>query len=103
MGFDIIEINLVASLAEYHQTLVEDQTANRLQESVALFKTIFNIPWIKQSSIILFFNKKDIFKEKIKYFNLKNTFEDFMGDDTDLVETIKFIIELFTDIPQTQG
>jgi len=100
---DVSSLIFIASLAEYHQTLVEDQTANRLQESVALFKTIFNIPWIKQSSIILFFNKKDIFKEKIKYFNLKNTFEDFVGDDTDLFETIAFIIKLFTDIPQTQG
>ena len=98
---DVSSLIFIASLAEYHQTLVEDHTANRLQESIALFKTIFNIPWINQSSIILFFNKKDIFKEKIKYFKLKNTFQDFVGDDTDLFETIKFIIQLFTDIPQT--
>ena len=56
-------------------------------------KTIFNIPWIKQSSIILFFNKKDILKEKIKYFKFKNTFPDFVSDDTDLFETIEFIIQ----------
>ena len=98
---DVSSLIFIASLAEYHQTLVEDPTANRLQESVALFKTIFNIPWIKQTSIILFFNKKDIFKEKIKYFKLKNTFQDFGGDNTDLFETIKFIIQLFTDNPQT--
>ena len=98
---DVSSLIFIASLAEYHQTLVEDPTANRLQEAVALFKTIFNIPWIKQTSIILFFNKKDIFKEKIKYFKLKNTFQDFGGDNTDLFETIKFIIQLFTDIPQT--
>ena len=98
---DVSSLIFIASLAEYHQTLVEDPTANRLQESVALFKTISNIPWIKQSSIILFFNKKDIFKEKIKYFKFKNTFEDFVGDETDLFETITFIVKLFTDIPQT--
>ena len=98
---DVSSIIYIASLAEYHQTLVEDPTANRLKESVALFKTIFSIPWIKQSSIILFFNKKYIFKEKIQYFMLKNTFEDFVGDETDLFETITFIIKLFTDIPQT--
>ena len=98
---DVSSLIYIASLAEYHQTLVEDPTANRLKESVALFKTIFSIPWIKQSSIILFFNKKDIFKEKIKYFKLKNTFEDYVGDETDLFETIPFIIKLFTGIPQT--
>ena len=98
---DVASVIFIASLAEYNQTLVEDPTANRLHESVALFKTIFNIPWIEHASVILFFNKSDIFKEKIKYFQLRNIFEDFIGEYIDVGEAMTFIISKFTEAPQT--
>ena len=96
----VSSVIFIASLAEYNQSLVEDPSANRLLESIALFKTIFNIPWIEQTSVILFLNKRDIFKEKIKYFKLKDTFEDYMGEERDFSQAKQFIMEKFTEVAQ---
>lgn len=38
---------------------------NKLEESKALFKTIVTSRWFRESSVILFLNKFDIFEEKI--------------------------------------
>ena len=69
-------IIFIASLAEYNLTLVEDPSVNRLEESVALFRTILKNPWLQSTpdavkSMILFLNKRDIFYEKIQYFHLR--------------------------------
>ena len=73
---NVASIIFIASLAEYNLTLVEDPSVNRLEESVALFRTILKNPWLQSSpeavkSMILFLNKKDIFYEKIQYFHLR--------------------------------
>ena len=56
--------------------MVEDPSVNRLEESVALFRTILKNPWLQSTpdavkSMILFLNKRDIFYEKIHYFHLR--------------------------------
>jgi len=56
----------VAALSCYNQTLWEDQRINRMQESLALFKSILNMEGLERVHIILFLNKCDIFAEKIK-------------------------------------
>ena len=73
---NVASIIFIASLAEYNLTLVEDPSVNRLEESVALFRTILKNPWLQSTpdavkSMILFLNKKDIFYEKIQYFHLR--------------------------------
>ena len=67
---DVNSVIFIASLSAYNVCLVEDPSVNRLQESIALFKIILKIPWIKRAAVILFLNKKDIFKEKLRYFDL---------------------------------
>ena len=73
---NVASIIFIASLAEYNLTLVEDPSVNRLEESVALFRTILKNPWLQSTpdavkSMILFLNKRDIFYEKIHYFHLR--------------------------------
>ena len=73
---NVASIIFIASLAEYNLTLVEDPSVNRLEESVALFRTILKNPWLQSTpeavkSMILFLNKRDIFYEKIQYFHLR--------------------------------
>ena len=46
--------------------LWEDATQNRLKESLALFKNIWNNRWLKTISVILFLNKQDLLAEKIR-------------------------------------
>ena len=50
-----------------------------MEESKALFKTIITYRWFKNSSVILFLNKKDLLEEKIKSSNLADYFPDFQG------------------------
>lgn len=52
--------------SSYNLVLWEDATQNRLKESLALFKNIWNNRWLKTISIILFLNKQDMLAEKIK-------------------------------------
>jgi len=94
---DVSSIIFIASLAEYNMCLVEDAKVNRLEESIALFVTIIKNPWLRQSSMILFLNKKDIFDEKIQYFDLKDHFPDYNGKFCDSIEAKDFILEKFTN------
>ena len=66
-----------------------------LEESIALFHTILRNPWLRQSSMILFLNKKDIFDEKIRYFDLRDHFPSYSGGCCDSVEAKEYILELF--------
>jgi GTPase SAR1 family protein len=65
--FDNVDaVVFVASLSEFDQVLFEDETQNRLDEALDLFKQIVNSKWFKDTSMILFLNKKDLFEQKLK-------------------------------------
>jgi len=53
-------------LSEYDLMLFEDNNVNRMMESLMLFEDICNSPWFKDTSMILFLNKRDLFEDKIK-------------------------------------
>jgi len=69
----------VAAISEYDQTLYEDLKTNRLEEALTLFHEICNSKWFTQSSMLLFLNKRDLFAEKIKQVDLKDSFSDYDG------------------------
>ena len=48
------------------QVLAEDETTNRMNESLRLFKTILEYHWFKDTNVILFLNKKDLLEEKVQ-------------------------------------
>jgi guanine nucleotide-binding protein subunit alpha len=78
--FDAVTaILFLASLAEYDQVLAEDRTKNRLDESLALFESIVNLPWFEKTAVILFLNKHDIFMEKVKKVDIGAYFADYSG------------------------
>ncbi|ETO10214.1 hypothetical protein RFI_27163 [Reticulomyxa filosa] len=54
-------IAFVAALSEYNQTLYEDNSQNRMQESLALFQNMINLDDFKNSHTILFLNKSGNF------------------------------------------
>uniref|UniRef100_A0A915ACQ2 Guanine nucleotide-binding protein G(s) subunit alpha n=1 Tax=Parascaris univalens TaxID=6257 RepID=A0A915ACQ2_PARUN len=63
---DVTAIIFVCASSSYNLVLWEDATQNRLKESLALFKNIWNNRWLKTISVILFLNKQDLLAEKIK-------------------------------------
>ncbi|GBG26255.1 Guanine nucleotide-binding protein subunit alpha [Hondaea fermentalgiana] len=62
-GVDLIIF--VVSISEYDQVLAEDQTKNRLQESLELFNEIANAKWSSKSNILILFNKVDVLRDKL--------------------------------------
>lgn len=77
---DVTAIIFCVAMSEYDQVLHEDETTNRMQESLKLFDSICNNKWFLDTSIILFLNKKDLFEEKIKRSPLTICFPEYTGE-----------------------
>ncbi|KAH7726207.1 GPA-3 protein [Aphelenchoides avenae] len=91
---DVNAIIFIAAISEYDQVLFEDETTNRMIESMRLFESICNSRWFINTSMILFLNKKDLFMEKIKKTSIKIAFPDYKGPNT-YDDQVKFIEEKF--------
>ncbi|KAI3387573.1 hypothetical protein SNEBB_000268 [Seison nebaliae] len=78
---DVTAIIFCVALSEYDQVLYEDESTNRMHESLRLFDSICNNKWFVQTSIILFLNKKDLFANKIDRSPLSVCFPEFPGPD----------------------
>ncbi len=76
---NVTAVIFLAAISEYDQVLVEDESVNRLQEALTLFDSICNSKWFVQTSMILFLNKIDLFKDKLSRSPLVNYFPDFSG------------------------
>ncbi|XP_006513297.1 guanine nucleotide-binding protein subunit alpha-15 isoform X2 [Mus musculus] len=74
---NVIALIYLASLSEYDQCLEENDQENRMEESLALFSTILELPWFKSTSVILFLNKTDILEDKIHTSHLATYFPSF--------------------------
>jgi GTPase SAR1 family protein len=100
---NVTTILFLVAISEYDQLLFEDETVNRMQEALTLFDSICNSRWFVKTSIILFLNKIDRFKEKLPVSPMKNYFPDYEGTDrrmqmciTPRARTDKFLQEAQT-------
>ncbi len=89
----LTSIIFVTSLSEYDQVLLEeknqvckyiqitvsptDGSQNRMAESLVLFESVINSRWFLRTSIILFLNKIDVFKNKLPKVRFPLTFPRF--------------------------
>ncbi|XP_072374567.1 guanine nucleotide binding protein (G protein), alpha activating activity polypeptide O, b isoform X2 [Scyliorhinus torazame] len=87
---DVTAIIFCVALSGYDQVLHEDETTNRMHESLKLFDSICNNKWFTDTSIILFLNKKDIFEDKIKKSPLKICFPEYTGPNM-FAEAVSYI------------
>jgi len=62
---DVTAVIFVAAINEYDQVLFEDARINRMDEAVILFEEICNSKWFVKTAMILFLNKRDLFREKL--------------------------------------
>ncbi|POW03803.1 hypothetical protein PSTT_10860 [Puccinia striiformis] len=74
-------IVFLAAISEYDQFLREEnsvvRSSNRMDEALTLFGSISNSRWFNKTSIILFLNKIDIFKEKVTHSPIQHFYSDF--------------------------
>jgi len=97
---DVTAVIYCAAISEYDQVIREDGKTNRLHESINLFESICTNRWLANIPIILFLNKKDLFKEKIERVNLNICFQDYNGS-ANFKEASTFIEQKFKDIATT--
>ncbi|KAI6096931.1 guanine nucleotide-binding protein alpha-2 subunit [Pisolithus croceorrhizus] len=71
---DVTSILFLVSLSGYDQCLVEDRDANQMQDAMTIWDSICHSQWFKQTSIILFLNKDDLFRKKVAHSDIKNFF-----------------------------
>lgn len=80
-GFEAVtSIIFCVALSEYDQVLLEENGQNRMQESLVLFESVINSRWFLRTSVILFLNKIDIFKQKLPKVPLVNYFPEYTGE-----------------------
>jgi guanine nucleotide-binding protein G(i) subunit alpha len=73
-----------------------------MDEALALFDSICNNKWFTLTSIILFLNKTDLFKEKIKRTPISEHFPDYEGEADDYESSSKFILNKFLKLNHCQ-
>lgn len=98
--FDEVDaVIFVAALSEYDQTLAEAKRTNRMVEALELFRSVCNNRAFRDTSIMLFLNKKDIFAEKIMYSDIatQRPFSDYAGDRRDFDQGVLYFIQKFKD------
>lgn len=101
----VTAIIFVAAISEYDQKLFEDAATNRMVEALDLFEDISNNQFFVKSSIILFFNKKDLFESKLKQKNIRDTpnFSDYAGPDGDFTAGAQYFVDKFTSRSKQEG
>ncbi|KAK3824628.1 MAG: guanine nucleotide binding protein, alpha subunit [Benniella sp.] len=98
----VTAVLFLVAISGYDQCLVEDKDANQMEEAMMLFDQVCNSQWFVDTSIILFMNKMDIFKSKIKYSSIKAYFPDYEGPDDDVTEATEFFRKRFTRLNRSE-
>jgi len=91
---NVTAVLFVAAISTYDQVLYEDEKTNRMVEALNLFEEICNSRWFRETAIILFLNKRDIFQEKVTKVSLRVCFPDYRGEDA-YEAGIDFLMETF--------
>ncbi|KAJ6568483.1 heterotrimeric G-protein alpha subunit, GPA2-like protein [Mycena capillaripes] len=100
---DVTSILFLVSLSGYDQCLVEDRDANQMQDAMTIWDSICHSQWFKQTSIILFLNKDDLFQKKIKTSDIKSFFPDFDGEPGNAIAGRDYFKKRFGRLAQKAG
>ncbi|CAG9769881.1 unnamed protein product [Ceutorhynchus assimilis] len=93
----VTSILFLVSSSEFDQVLFEDRKTNRLEEARDIFDTIVNNVIFSGISIILFLNKFDLLKKKVKNpeTDIRWYFPQFRGNSHSLDDVQKFLLNFF--------
>jgi len=100
---DVKAILFIVNLNAYDQVLFEDGNKNRMVESLELFKEITNNPTFRDTPIILFLNKKDLFESLIHERDLTEVrdhlgnliFSDYTGKKNNVLDALSYLTNRF--------
>jgi len=101
---DVAAVLYLVALNEYDMLMEEDDVTNRMEESLKLFQKLSGSQWIRDSAMILFLNKYDLFQDRIKQRPLNLCFNDFeeyakkYPSKSELENSVDYIKEQFTKV-----
>jgi len=93
---DVTSVLFIVGVSEYDQQLREDSQQNRMMESLTLFDHVCNSVYFKTTNFILFFNKADLFQEKLEKVDLSVLFPTYEGGK-DIEKAKTFIVNRFIE------
>jgi GTPase SAR1 family protein len=76
---DVTAVLFCVAMNEYDMLMEADNSTNRLQDSLQVFKDIAESPYLNKTPIIIFLNKKDLFAKKACSVNLDCCFPLYSG------------------------
>ena len=94
---NVTAIVFFVALSEYDMGLREDPNVKRMHESLALFRDLVHGHWFRDTAVILFLNKKDLFRIKIEQIDLKWCFPEYKGGNK-YATAVKFIEAQFLNM-----
>jgi len=99
---DCTAVIFCVAMNEYDKMLYEEANVNRMHEAVSLFQQTVNSKWFETVSLILFLNKSDLFREKIKTVDLKVAFPEYTAG-LNYDSALLFIANKFKSLRQDQN
>ncbi|EWZ40831.1 hypothetical protein FOZG_09457 [Fusarium oxysporum Fo47] len=90
-------ILFISDLAIYDQSLLEDETINRLHEDILLFSSLVNSRWFTQTPFFVILSNVSAFRNKILQSPLSKWFPQFKGG-SDGDAALKFIKDRFQEL-----
>ncbi|EEP79588.1 guanine nucleotide-binding protein alpha-3 subunit [Uncinocarpus reesii 1704] len=94
---NVTSIIFCVALSEYDQVLLEESNQNRMMESLVLFDSVVNSRWFMRTSIVLFLNKVDLFRQKLARSPLSRYFPDYSGGN-DINRAAKYLLWRFNQV-----
>ena len=93
----VTAVIFVAAISCYDEVMFEDEERNSMSDSIELFGKISNEEAFKETAMILFLNKKDLYAEKIKTkpITICPDFKHYNGTADSYDETSSFIKSQF--------
>ena len=99
---DITCACFVLAVSEYDQMLFEDERVNRMYEAIMLFDSLVNSKWFADTPFILFLNKVDLLKDKVRKSPVRKYFPDFDGKSNDAEDALKYFEKLFLSLNKSK-
>lgn len=100
---NVTAVLFLAAISGYDQGLIEDRDSNQMQEALMLFDSICNSTWFVRTSMILFLNKMDIFKEKLLTSPVSAHFPDYKGGDGDFNAAREYFKQRFMKLNRSSS
>ena len=84
-------------MSDYDQQLWEEKSVNRMEEALNLFESTIQQEAFKRAAIILFLNKIDLFRVKVKKVNIADVecFADYAGPKQDVDKGVEYFVTKF--------